>query len=87
MTEIVLAGKRLLGLVGAVLLLSGCGDGDGGRGRVDLPPSSQAVAPPAQPANGPGGSQRRHAGTRRTEVGGVSGTWSDGRPVPPLEVG
>jgi alpha-beta hydrolase superfamily lysophospholipase len=74
---------RLLGLVGAVLLLSGCGDGDGGRVRVDLPPSSQAVAPPAQPANGPGGSQRRHAGTRRTEVGGVSGTVAIFEPAEP----
>ena len=78
---------RLLVLVGVALLLSGCGPGDGGQGqgRPAGPPTSQAVTPPAQPAHGPGGSQRRHAGSRRTEVGGSSGTvviFEPARPAP-----
>ena len=77
--------RRLLVLVGVALLLSGCGTGDGGQGqgRPAGPPTSQAVTPPAQPAHGPGGSQRRHAGTRRTEVGGSSGTVEIFEPTQP----
>jgi pimeloyl-ACP methyl ester carboxylesterase len=67
--------RLALGLAAAALLLFGCAD-QGGRREASRPavtPATRAVTPPAQPARGPGGSQRRHAGARRTDLGGASG--------------
>jgi hypothetical protein len=38
------------------------------------PSPTRAVAPPTQPARGPGGSQQSHAGVRTSQVGGSPGT-------------
>jgi dienelactone hydrolase len=60
----------------AVLALAGCTDGGSGPDQTGsaAPSATGAVAPPAQPTQGPGGSQRRHAGMRTTQVGGSPGS-------------
>jgi dienelactone hydrolase len=65
--------RPLVGLVGALLVLSGCGNGGNvqEQGRPVPPAPTETIIPPAQPTHGPGGSQRRHAGARRSEVGGA----------------
>jgi dienelactone hydrolase len=59
----------------AVLALAGCTDRGAGPDQTGsaAPSVTRAVAPPGQPAQGPGGSQRRHAGMRTTQVGGSPG--------------
>jgi hypothetical protein len=58
------------------LALAGCGTGGSAPDQAGsaAPSVTRAVAPPAQPARGPGGSQRRHAGVRTTQVGGSPGS-------------
>jgi pimeloyl-ACP methyl ester carboxylesterase len=77
--------RRVLGLATATLLLVGCVDGDGQpeTSRPTVTPTTQTAAPPAQPARGPGGSQRRHARARRTELGGASGAVTIFEPAQP----
>jgi hypothetical protein len=77
--------RRPLGLAAAALLLFGCADHDGRReaSRPAVTPATRVVTPPAQPARGPGGSQRRHAGARRTDLGGASGPVAIFEPVKP----
>jgi hypothetical protein len=77
--------RRILGLATAALLLFGCVDGDGQQetGKPTATPATQTVAPPTQPARGPGGSQRRHARTRRTELDGASGAVAIFEPAQP----
>jgi hypothetical protein len=59
----------------AVLVVAGCTVGGSTPDQARSTPSaSRPVAPPTQPAHGPGGSQRRHAGVRTTEVGGSPGS-------------
>ena len=77
--------RRALGLAAAAVLLFGCAD-QGGRREASRPavtPATRAVTPPAQPARGPGGSQRRHARARRTDLGGASGPVAIFEPVGP----
>jgi hypothetical protein len=63
------------GLLAAVVLASCTLDGSArDRAGSAAPSTTKAVSPPAQPAQGPGGSQRRHAGVRTTQVGGSPGS-------------
>jgi predicted esterase len=55
------------------LALAGC-TGGGDRAGPAAPSPTRTVAPPAQPRQGPGGSQRRHAKVRTTQVGGSPGS-------------
>jgi hypothetical protein len=82
------AHRRALGLAVAGLLLLGCADNGGRRetGRPAVTPATRAVAPPPQPARGPGGSQRRHAGARSTELGGAWGAVAIFEPAQPAPV-
>ncbi len=60
----------------AVLALAGC-TADGStqdRAGPSTTPATRANTPPAQPAQGPGSSQRPHAGVRTTQVGGSPGS-------------
>jgi alpha/beta hydrolase fold len=78
------AGRGLRGLL-AVLVVAGCTAGSADRAGSSAPPATRTVAPPAQPAQGPGGSQRRHAGVRTTRVGGSPGEvtiFEPARPAP-----
>jgi hypothetical protein len=77
--------RRALGLATATLLLFGCVDGDGQQAtsRPTVTPATRTAAPPAQPARGPGGSQRRHDRARRTELGGASGAVTIFEPAQP----
>lgn len=77
-------GRSLAGLV-AALLMAGC---SGGGSTPDQPGSAapsvtRQIAPPGQPAQGPGGSQRRHAGVRITRVGGSPGEVTVFEPAKP----
>jgi dienelactone hydrolase len=60
----------------AILVVAGCGGCGSAPGRPGSTASSapRTVAPPVQPVQGPGGSQRRHAGVRTTQVGGSPGS-------------
>jgi len=68
-------GRRLAGLLVA-LALAGCTAGGPARDRAgpSAPSATRAIAPPTQPLQGPGGSQRRHAGVRITQVSGSPGS-------------
>jgi hypothetical protein len=48
-----------------------------------MPSVTRAITPPAQPTRGPGGSQRRHAGVRTTQVGGSPGSVTIFEPAKP----
>lgn len=74
-----------LALVGAVLLLSGCGNSGNGpdQGRPAPPPTTHAITPPAQPERGPGGRQQSHAGTRITRLDRASGAVTIFEPTQP----
>ena len=76
--------RRALALA-AALLLFGCSDGGGTRSaaRPAATPTTRVVAPPAQPSRGPGGSQRRHAGMRKTKLSGGPGTVEIFEPAQP----
>jgi dienelactone hydrolase len=78
-------GRGVRGLL-AVLVVAGCTAGPAPH-QAGSPASSatRTVAPPAQPAQGPGGGQRRHAGVRTTRVGGSPGEvtiFEPARPAP-----
>jgi len=65
------------GLLAALALVAaGCTAGGpaGDRAGSAAPSATRTVTPPAQPAEGPGGRQRRHAGVRTTQVGGSPGS-------------
>jgi hypothetical protein len=68
-------GRGVAGLL-AALVVAGCGTGGSAPDQAGsaAPSATRTVAPPAQPTHGPGGSQRRHAGVRTTQVGGSPGT-------------
>jgi hypothetical protein len=86
-------GRKICGCHGAavllaVLVVAGCN----GRGstpdqqRSTAPSVTRTGTPPAQPAQGPGGGQRRHAGVRTTHVGGSAGSvtiFEPAKPTPP----
>lgn len=81
---------RRRGLAGLLVALVAAGCSGGGsapeRARSTAPSATQAVTPPPQPAQGPGGSQRRHAGARQTQVGGSPGSvtiFEPAKPTPP----
>jgi hypothetical protein len=65
----------LAGLL-AALAFAGCTAGSPPRDRAgsSAPSVTQPIAQPAQPANGPGGKLRRHAGVRITQVSGSPGS-------------
>lgn len=72
----------------AVLVVAGCSGRGSAPGRQGSTAASadRKVAPPAQPAQGPGASQRRHAGARTTQVGGSPGSvtiFEPTKPTPP----
>jgi hypothetical protein len=68
-------------------VVAGCTAGGSTPDQAGSAPSTRrTIAPPKQPANGPGGSQRRHAGVRTTEVGGSPGSvtiFEPAKPTPP----
>jgi hypothetical protein len=68
-------GRGLAGLL-AALAFAGCTAGGpaGDRAGSSAPSVTQPIAQPAQPANGPGGKLRRHAGVRITQVSGSPGS-------------
>lgn len=68
-------GRGLAGLL-AALAFAGCTAGSPPRDRAgsSAPSVTQPIAQPAQPANGPGGKLRRHAGVRITQVSGSPGS-------------
>jgi hypothetical protein len=81
---------RRHGLAGLLLALvvAGCtADGSAPEQPGSAAPSAtRAIAPPTQPAQGPGGSQRRHAGVRTSLVGGSPGSvtlFEPDNPKPP----
>jgi hypothetical protein len=77
---------RRRGLAGLlVALVTACSGGGSAPDRAGpaAPSATRAVAPPTQPSRGPGGSQRRHAGVRTTEVDGSPGSVTIFEPVKP----
>lgn len=60
----------------AVVVVAGCTGGGSAPDQAGSATTSatRAVTPPTQPTRGPGGSQRRHAGVRTTQVGGSPGS-------------
>src|SRR6266536_2243435 len=69
--------RGVAGLLAALALVAaGCTAGGpaGDRAGSAAPSATRTVTPPAQPAEGPGGRQRRHAGVRTTQVGGSPGS-------------
>jgi alpha/beta hydrolase fold len=71
----------------AILVLAACGGNSSAPGRQGTTASSatRAAAPPAQPARGPGGGSRQHAGVRATGVRGSPGSvtvFEPSRPAP-----
>jgi hypothetical protein len=69
----------------AVLALAGCTDGSSAPDRAGsaAPSVTRAITPPVQPVQGPGGSQRRHAGVRTTQAGGSPGSVTIFEPAKP----
>ncbi len=67
--------RAMAGLL-AALVVAGCTAGGSVRDRAGsaAPSATLAITPPAQPPQGPGGSQRRYAGMRTTQVGGSPGS-------------
>lgn len=63
--------RGLLPMAVAVTLLAGCGGDDPAPPAATAGPTAAAPAQPSQPGSGPGGSDRRHAGSRTTEVAGT----------------
>jgi dienelactone hydrolase len=68
-------GRSVAGLLVA-LVVAGCTGGGSAPDQAgsSAPSVTRTVAPPAQPVQGPGGSQRRHAGVRATQVAGSPGS-------------
>jgi hypothetical protein len=80
-------GRSVVGLL-AALALAGCGTGGSAPDQTGsaAPSVTRTITPPAQPAQGPGGSQRRHAGMRTTQVGGSPGSVTIFEPAEPKPV-
>jgi hypothetical protein len=81
-------GRGVVGLL-VTLVAAGC---TGGGSTPDQPGSTapsatRAIAAPPQPGQGPGGSQRRHAGARQTQVGGSPGEVTIFEPAKPTPKG
>jgi hypothetical protein len=79
-------------LAAFVLALAGCVTGGSARSQARPAATSSAssaartATPPTQPAHGPGGRQRRHAGVRTSQVGGSPGSvtiFEPAKPSPP----
>jgi alpha/beta hydrolase fold len=71
----------------SILVLAACGGAGSASGQQRSTASSatRAVTPPRQPAQGPGGSSRHHAGVRTTQAGGSPGSvtiFEPSRPAP-----
>jgi len=81
------AGRAVRSLL-AVLVVAGCtvGGSPDKAGSTAPSASSRTVAPPAQPTQGPGGSQRRYAAVRTIQVGGSPGNVTIFEPAKPTPV-
>lgn len=80
-------GRGVAGLLVA-LAVAGCTGGGAAPDQTGSasPSVTRAITPPAQPAQGPGGKQQRHAGVRTTQVGGSPGSvtiFEPEEPTPP----
>ena len=67
-------GCGLAGMLAALALVGCAGGSDQNRAGPATPSATQAIAPPAQPAQGPGGKARRHVAVEITQVGGSPGS-------------